>query len=512
MSVTVAESSPSKTEHNPWLGLVVLALPTLVVALDVNVLFLALPRLTADLGADSVQQLWITDAYGFIVAGLVITMGTLGDRIGRRRLLLAGSAAFAVTSVAAAYATDPVMLIVTRGAQGAAGATLMPSTLALITNMFRDDRERGKAISAWATCLFAGAALGPVVGGVLLDHFWWGSVFLLAVPVMAVVLIAGPLLLPEFRPEQARRLDPVSVVLSLLGILPVVYGIKALGVGSGSTVTAVAAIVVGAVFVALFVRRQLRLDDPLLDLRLFTTDSVALIVTALVLAGMVMAGIGLLVTQLLQTVLGYSPLLSAWWFAPMGLAVAAGTMCTPALTRSVRPRTALVGGLVVSAVGASWLVLASDDRGVWPVVAGIAILGVGTGPLFALGTGLVVGSVPPERAGSAASMSETANYLGGALGLALLGTVSAAVYGHRMRGAVPDGLSAEGAAHARATVAGAVAEAAQLPPESSAALQRAAREAFVSGLNLVGAFSAAVFALLAVLAAVFFKQSGGAGE
>ncbi|MFD0887963.1 MFS transporter, partial [Streptosporangium algeriense] len=403
MSVSKTEETEPRATSRDWMGLAVLALPTLLVALDMNVLFLALPRLTAELGADSVEQLWITDAYGFMVAGLVITMGTLGDRIGRRKLLLTGAVAFAIASLASAYAPNPTVLIAARTVLGIAGATVMPSTLALITNMFRNGQERGKAIAVWATCNFTGAALGPVVGGILLDHFWWGSVFLMALPIMVVVLIAGPLVLPEFRPPQAGRLDLTSVLLSMLAILPVVYGIKTLATGNGTATVSVVAILVGLVFGIVFVRRQLRLENPLLDLRLFTRRSFALVVLALALAGIVMAGVGLLVTQFLQSVLGYSPLVSALWFAPMGLAVAVGTMVTPAFTKSLKPSVAIAGGLAVSTLGAAVLIVVNSTWGPVPVVIGIAILAVGTGPLFTIGTGLVVGSVPPERAGSAAA-------------------------------------------------------------------------------------------------------------
>ncbi|MFH9862930.1 MFS transporter [Streptomyces sp. NPDC017202] len=513
MTVTAAATSPTQTGARPWWALAVLALPTLLVALDANVLLLALPELTADLGASNVQQLWITDAYGFMVAGLVITMGTLGDRIGRRRLLMIGMAVFALASLACAWATSPVMLIVARGVQGMAGATLMPSTLALITNIFRDDRQRGKAISIWATCTFTGAAVGPVLGGVVLVPFWWGAVFLLSVPVAAVVLIAGPVLLPEFRPEQARRLDITSVVLSLLGILPLVYAIKVFSLGSGSTLVAGVALIAGGVFGALFVRRQLRGDDPLLDLRLFANSSFTLILTALALAGMVLAGTALVVTQQLQTVLGYSALASALWFMPMGLFMAVGTMSTPALTRVITPRTAIIGGMFLSAAGAAVLTVVNDDHGAWLPVLGTAIIGMGAGPLFALGTGLVVNSVPPERAGSAASMAETANYLGGALGLAVLGTIGSAVYSHRVDDAIPAGMSEAAADRARETVAGASAEASHLGSDASAALLDSAHAAFVSGLNAVAAVSTAVFVLLAVLAGVYFQRaSRAAGE
>ncbi|NRQ33022.1 MFS transporter [Nonomuraea sp. NN258] len=478
----------TRAGRREWLGLTVLILPTLLAALDINVLFLALPQISAELGTSGVEQLWIIDIYGFMVAGLVITMGTLGDRIGRRRLLLIGAAAFGVASVVAAYATSPAMLIACRAALGVAGATLMPSTLALITNMFADARQRGTAIAIWATCQFAGAALGPVVGGMLLQWFWWGSVFLLAVPIIVALLVFGPLVLPEFRNPGAGRLDPASVALSMLAILPIVWGIKDLAVsGTSGTWAPVAALVVGGAFGVVFVRRQLRLEDPLVNVRLFGQRSFALILGALVLAGVSMAGAGLLVTQYLQTVLGYSPAQSAVLFAPMGLAVAAGTMLAPAITRRIPARPAIAGGLVLSAAGSALLTLVPAEGGLPVAVAAVTVLALGTGPLFALGTGIVVGSVPPEKAGSAASLSESSNFLGGTLGLAVLGTVGAAVYRHLLPAGLPDA--------ARETVAGASALAAGLPGPQAAELLRTAHAAFTTGLNLVGATAMALFAL-----------------
>ncbi|NUT91815.1 MAG: MFS transporter, partial [Saccharothrix sp.] len=301
--------------NRAWLGLAVLMLPTLLVAMDLTALLLALPALSAELGASGVEQLWISDGYGFMVAGLVITMGTLGDRIGRRRLLLTGAAAFAVLSVVAAFATGPVVLIVARALLGVAGATLAPSTLALIMTMFDDDRARGRAIAVWATCQFTGGALGPVLAGFLLERFWWGSVFLLAVPAMGVLLVAGPVLLPESR-GGSGRLDPASVVLSLVAVLSAVYGIKQLTVGA--SVVPVVALVVGAAVGVVFVRRQLRMETPLLDLRLLRHRPFTAVLVALVCAGIAMAGTGLMVTQYLQGVLGHSPFASAVLFAPMG--------------------------------------------------------------------------------------------------------------------------------------------------------------------------------------------------
>lgn len=468
-----------------WLGLVVLVLPALVVAMDITGLLLALPRLSADLGASGVEQLWISDSYGFLVAGLVITMGTLGDRIGRRKLLFTGASAFTVLSVVAAYSVSPEMLIVARGLLGVAGATLMPSTLALITNMFRDDRQRGRAIAVWATCQFTGGAIGPVLAGLLLQYFWWGSVFLVAVPVMVALLVAGPFVLPEFRTPGAGRLDPASVGLSLVSVLLMVYGLKRLTVdGSSGPLVPAGAIVVGALVGVVFVRRQFRLAEPLLNLRLLANRPFAAVLVALVFAGIAMAGVGLMVTQYLQSVLGYSPLVSAVLFAPTGLGVAVGTMTAPALVRRLPATAAIAGGLVLSAVGSVCLTVVDSVAGLPVVMVGIAVLALGTGPLFALGTGLVVGSVPPERAGSAASMSETGNYFGGSLGMAVLGAVGAAVYRAHMMG-VPG--------PAGQTVAGAVG--AHVPAD----VLHTAREAFTSGVNVTGAVAAVIFAGLAVL-------------
>lgn len=481
------------------LGLAVLMLPTLLVAMDVTALLLALPRLSADLGASGVQQLWISDSYGLMVAGLVITMGTLGDRFGRRRLLLTGAAAFAVLSVVAAFAADPLVLIVARALLGVAGATLAPSTLALITTMFRDGRQRGQAVAVWATCQFAGGALGPVLAGFLLQHFWWGSVFLAAVPAMAVLLIVGPFLLPEFRSEAAGRPDPAGVGLSLAAVLLMLYGVKQLPVEEPPLVPLLA-LLVGTGFGYLFVRRQLRSDRPLLDLRLLRSRPFTAVLVSLVLAGVAMAGTGLLVTQYLQSVLGHSPFASAVLFAPMGLGVAVGTMVAPRLARRVRRTSAIAGGLACSALGGLLLVAADDGAGSLPLVmTAITVLALGTGPLFALGTGLVLGAVPPERAGSAASMSETGNYFGGSLGFALLGTVAAAVYRGRAGGGSD-------------SLAGAVEAARHLSAGQGAELLRGARAAFTAGLHVNGLIAGALFAGLAVLTLAMGPARRGAPE
>lgn len=498
---TTASAVGLRAGRREWIGLLVLALPTLLVAMDVGALFLALPHLSADLGATATQQLWITDIYGFMLAGFLITMGTLGDRIGRRRLLLVGALGFTGASVMAAFSTSPEMLIFSRALLGVAGATLSPSTLSLISNMFRDDRQRQLAISLWAACLFGGAALGPVVSGVLLEYFWWGSVFLLGVPVMALLLVAGPALLPEYRHPGAGRPDLMSVVLSLAATLPVVYGIKELAGGATTRpALAVGAIGVGLAMGVLFVRRQLRLADPLIDVRLFKQRAFRGVVPAMMVASAALAGTGLMTTQYIQSVLGLSPAQSGLWQAPTGLGIALGTLLAPIAAHRFKPVAAILAGLGCSAV--ALLVLTQAGRSGWLgiVVVSAAVAALGLGPLFALGTGMVVGSVPPQRAGSAAALSETSNMFGSTLGLALLGTVAAAVYRHGMSGTPQPGKAGQ-------TVA-AVATVAQTLDSRSAALLRAAADgAFTHALNVVAGLGAVMFLVAAALVATALRPS-----
>src|SRR6266511_5501713 len=344
------------TERQPragwreWAGLAVLALPTLMVALDLFVMLLAVPHLSTALHASSTQQLWILDVYGFMVAGLLLTMGTLGDRIGRRRLLLAGAAAFGVASLLAALSTSAGMLIAARALLGVAGATVAPSTLSLIRNMFLDPRQRTVAISVWITSFSVGGAIGPLAGGVLLEWYWWGSVFLLAVPVMGLLLVLGPMLLPEFRDPQAGRLDLVSAGMSLVAVLAVVWGLKQLaqdGPGWPSALSIVVGLAVGVVFV----RRQHTLADPLLDMRLFRVPAFSAALTTNVLSFFVGFGALLFIAQYLQLVLGLSPLRAGLWTVPSGGGFILGSMLTPVLASRVRPGLVMAGGLGLAAVG-----------------------------------------------------------------------------------------------------------------------------------------------------------------
>jgi DHA2 family multidrug resistance protein-like MFS transporter len=500
--------APPRAGRREWIGLAVLALPTMLLSLDLSVLFLALPHLAADLGADSVQQLWITDIYGFMTAGLLITMGTLGDRIGRRKLLLAGAAAFGVASVLAAYATSPGMLIAARGLMGMVGAALLPSTLALIRNLFGDPKQLGVAVAAWTTFYMAGVALGPVVGGVLLESFWWGSVFLLGVPVMGLLLVVGPLLLPEHRDPAAGRLDPASVALSLAAILPVIYGLKELA-RYGWQPLPVTAIAVGVALGVAFVARQRALTSPLLDLRLFGIRAVSATLLVGVVVAAVQNGNTLMVAQQLQMVQGLSPLHAGLWLLPASLALVLGINLTPAIARRVRPAYVFAAGLVVSVAG-YLLLTQADSAGLAVLIVGVIVAYLGIGPAAALINHLVLGSAPADKAGSAAALTSTSGEFGIALGIATLGSVGTAVY--RSQVTVPADVPADAATTAGESIAGAVLAAEHLPANLAAELLDPAREAFTAGLHTVAAISAVLFVGVAIFVVTLLRHIRPTGQ
>jgi MFS transporter, DHA2 family, multidrug resistance protein len=498
-----------------WIGLAVIALPCLLYSMDLTVLELAVPKLSADLKPTSSQLLWIMDIYGFLLAGCLITMGTLGDRIGRRRLLLIGAAAFGVASVLAAFSRSAEMLIATRALLGIAGATLAPSTLSLIRNMFLDSDQRTFAIGVWATSFSAGAAIGPLAGGFLLEHFWWGSVFLLAVPVMALLLVLGPLLLPEFRDPQAGRLDLTSAALSLAAVLAVIYGLKQVA-QDGLEWLPVLSVAAGVAAGAAFARRQRELADPLIDLGLFRAPAFSASLAAFMLSIFVIAGIFLFLAQYLQLVLGLSPLQAGLWTVPSAGGLIAGSMLAPLIVRRVRPAFVMAGGLALSAVGFGMLIQVNAASGLAILVIGSVVFSLGVAPVGTLASDIIVGSAPPERAGAASGISETSAELGGALGIAVLGSVGTAVYRSEVTGAVPADVPPAAAEAARDTLGGAVAAAEELPDPLGAELLDAAREAFTQALQLTAITSAAIVVGVAILAAVVLrdvrKGSGPEGQ
>jgi DHA2 family multidrug resistance protein-like MFS transporter len=488
--------APATATRREWIGLAVIILPCFLYAADLTVLNLAVPLLSEQLRPGSAQLLWIIDIYGFMVSGCLITMGNLGDRIGRRKLLLLGAAAFGITSIIAAFSRTAEMLIAARALLGVAGATVAPSTLSLIRNMFHNDYQRTVAISIWIMSYSVGGAIAPLIGGVLLEHFWWGSVFLLSVPVSIIVLLLGPLFLPEYRDPRARRLDLTSAAMSLSAILMVIYGIKRIAEG-GATAIPVLSIVAGCLLAVLFVRRQRALDEPLIDLTLFREHTFNAALSLYLLATLVAFGVFIFIAQYLQLVLGLSPLIAGLWTLPWSFGFIAGTIIVPMLVRRVHPSLLIGAGLIAAAIGFGVIAFSGHESSLAAIVAGSSIFSIGLSPSFILSTDIVMTTAPADRSGAAAAISETCSELGGVLGVAIMGSIGTAIY----RAAMSDAPVA-----ARATLGGALAVARTLPRESAAALTETARIAFVKAMRVTSAIEMMIVVAMAVIAFVVLRR------
>ncbi|MEV6648949.1 MFS transporter [Amycolatopsis sp. NPDC051371] len=489
--------APPSAGRREWWALVVLALPTFMAAMDITVLFLALPHISADLHTSSTQELWITDIYGFLIAGFLVTMGTLGDRIGRRRVLLVGATAFAVLSGVAAFSTSPEMLIIVRALLGVAGATIMPSTLAFIMTMFQNPKQMSAAIGVWATSMLAGIAIGPTIGGLLLSAFWWGSVFLVAIPVMIVLLVAAPKLLPDIKNPMAGKLDPLSVLLSLLTILPVIYGLKET-VSHGWATLPIVVFVLGVLFGVAFVVRQRRLEHPLLDLSLFGIRTVSGGLILGLLFATIQGGMGLLITQFLQIVEGYSALQTALWLLIPSAVMIIGIQLTTPLSQKIRPGLILMTGLIIAAAGMFLLTQVDVIGGTALLIIGSSVIYIGGSPIGVLVNQVVMGAAPPERMGSAASLQSTGGELGVALGVATIGTIATGYYTHALT--LPANTPTDAAHTANESIAAAAATAGTQPPEIANGILTAAQNAFTTALNSTAAICAVAFIGLAALA------------
>jgi DHA2 family multidrug resistance protein-like MFS transporter len=498
-------AAPTKATRRDWIGLAVIAIPCLIYSMDLTVLHLAVPQITADLKPSSSGLLWIVDIYGFMVAGALVTMGTLGDRFGRRLVLLIGAAAFGATSVLAAMSSSAEMLIVARALQGIAAAALAPSTLSLIRNMFLDSEERAYAIGVWVASFSAGAAIGPLVGGALLEHFTWHAVFLINVPIMLMLLILGPLLLPEFRDPNAGRMDLLSAAQSVIAVLAVIFGIKRLA-EDGLAPLPVLGIAVGIIIGIVFFRRERRLADPLIDVRLFATPAFSAALATNVLALFLVVGSFLFITQYLQLVLGMGPLEAGLWVSPSGLVFAAGSMAAPVLVRYFRPANVIASGFLLAAVGFAALTQLSSAHTPWLLLVGMLAFCIGLAPIGVITTNLVMTVAPPERAGSASAISETSFEFGGALGIAVLGSILTAVYRSAMQGAALVGVPADALESATDTLGGAVEAARSLQAEDAARLLATAREAFVHAFEVTSAVSAVCAVFAALLAATLLRR------
>lgn len=491
----------SRAGRREWIALGVLTLPLLLVSMDITVLYFAVPSIAAELGPSSVQQLWMIDIYTFALAGLLITMGNVGDLIGRRRLLLIGATLFGVASVAAAFATSPEWLITARALQGIGGATLMPSTLALVTNMFRDPKQRSAAIAVWSVGLSAGAAIGPVISGSLLNSFWWGSIFLVNVPVLLLLLVAAPVLVPEFRAKTGARFDVISALLSLGAILSLIWGLKESAI-EGFGGLPLVSIVVGVVLAAVFLRWQTRLTHPMIDLNLYRNRGFAPAICLSLMAFFCLIGYGIFTTQYLMDVLGMRPLEAALWTMASPVLTFALVPFAVMLARQVRPAYIIATAFVFCASGFTAMTQLSTDRNMVLLIYGVVGIGVGAAIVLTMVTDLVVASAPPEKAGSVSALTQTHQELGGALGIALLGTIGAAVYTRAFDDRVDGGgVSADNLEAAGETLGGATEIARQLAGPQAESVLDAAHGAFVQGMHvtaLVGIAVALGAALLAV--------------
>lgn len=494
-----------RADWRGWLALVVLMLPVLLVSVDNTVLSFALPAIAADLAPTSVEQLWIVDSYALVLAALLVTMGTLGDRFGRRRMLLIGATGFGVISVLAAFAPSAGLLIAARVGMGVFGAMLMPSTLSLLRTIFADRDQRRMAIAIWAAGFSAGGALGPIVGGFLLEHFSWGSVFLLSVPVLVPLLILAPFLVPESRDPKPGRFDPLSILLSLGTMVPIVYAIKELAV-EGFIPLVPVLFLVGVLFGVLFVRRQLRLPVPMLDMSLFRRGTFSGAILVNLLSVVAFVGFLYFVAQHLQLIVGLTPMEAGFALVPGLVAMIISGLLVVPVARRVPARVVVPVALAFSVVG--YVLVAMSTADVTLLVVAFAALGLGVGAAETVSNELILASAPAEKAGAASAVSETAYELGAVLGTAILGGLLTALY--RANLVIPDGVPAAAADAARETLAGAVAAAAQLDAGLASALHHAAASAFDSGV-VVTALIGAVFVVAAgTIAAITLKGSRAA--
>jgi DHA2 family multidrug resistance protein-like MFS transporter len=463
-----------------WTILVILCVSLLIVALDATVLHVAVPALTEDLRPGDQQLLWIVDAYPLVAASLLILFGTLGDRIGRRRVLLIGYALFGAASAVAAFAPDPQVLIAARALLGAGGAMIMPATLSVLRQVFPDRRERAMAIGVWSAVAAVGAAVGPVLGGFLVEHFWWGSVFLINIPLMAVMLPLGRILLPESRGGGDGPWDVLGAVTAALGVLGCVFGVKRLGGGASPLdASACLPLLAGVLLLVFFVRRQRRRAHPLVDVRMFANAAFSTSVGCILLAMLALVGLELIAVQYLQLVLGLSPLQTGLRLLPLTFAAMAAGLAGSRMLHRFGPRRMVSAGFALTALSVLLLVAMGQTDRPWLLATGFVLLGFGLETTLFGAYESMLSEAPPHQAGGAAAIGETSYQLGAGMGIALLGSVMNAAYAPRATG-----ISAADSAAAGRSLGEAYQIANRLGGGPGAALRHAARQSFVHGMHL----------------------------
>ncbi|MFJ4225887.1 MFS transporter [Microbacterium sp. NPDC089695] len=500
----MSTAAPTATPRT-WFGLAVLVLPLLLITIDGTVLILGLPAISADLRPTGVEQLWMIDVYSLVLAGLLVAMSTVGDRFGRRRNLLIGAVVFALASVSGALATEPWMLIAARALLGVGGAIMMPSTLSLVRNMFLDRQQRRYAMAIWAAMASVGAAAGPILGGWIIETFSWQAAFLMNIPVMVLLLVLGPLLLPESRNPDLHRIDILSIVLSFAGMLGLVYAIKSLAGGKDFALGLVA-LVIGAVAIVLFVRRQLVLPTPLMEVRLFAVRYFRGAVVSDLLAIFAMVGALFALVQHLQLVLGLNPLEASLWLMPQAVLAAGAAFVAATLVKRVLPAYVIAAGLTIATVGFGLTLFLTPTSSPALIAGALALVSLGAGMALALSNDIIMSSVKPERAGQAAATSETAYEIGTTLGTAVLGSVLVAWYSRAVStGASAMDLASDVVDRASSTMAEALLVASEIGGSAGAALLDIAQHAFSEAITVTGIAGAVIMIVAAVWSVVTLR-------
>lgn len=503
---TMQQALAPRAGWRAWVALAVLMLPVLLVSVDNTILNFALPAIARDLEPTSAEQLWIIDAYSLVLAGLLVTMGSLGDRFGRRRMLLYGAVGFTAVSVLAVFAPSAGWLIAARAAMGLFGASLMPSTMSLLRSIFPNRDQRRIAVAIWAGMFSAGAALGPIVGGFLIEHLPWQSVFLLAVPVLVLLLVLAPIFVRDSRDPRPGPIDPVGIALSMLALAPVAYGIKEVAIHG---VAGLVPIAVGGVFGWLFVRRQLRREAPMLDMSLFRRPAFSGSLLVNLCSVIALVGFLYFASQHLQLILGLSPMVAGFALVPgMALSILAGLAITPVARRF--SAAVVVPSSLALAVAGYLIVALADAHGLVLIVAAFALVGAGIGAAETVSGELILANAPAEKAGAASAVSETAYELGAVLGTSILGGILTA--GYRAALVVPVGVPDRLAAHAQETLAGAMNAADTLGGAAGDALRAAAAAAFEGGAVVTSLLGAALVVLAALIAATTLGRRRGAAR
>lgn len=500
--MTMTTAPQLRAGRREWAGLAVLMIPVLLISVDNTVLGFAIPAISVGLHPTGTQLLWIVDIYALMLAGLLVVMGSLGDRIGRRRLLVIGAAGFGAASLLAAFSVSPEMLIIARGLLGIFGATLMPSTLSLIRNIFTDDKDRRIAIATWAAMFSGGAALGPIVGGVLIEHFHWGSIFFINLPLIAAFIPLAIWLLPESRDPAPGRVDPASMVLSMLALAPLVFAIKhAMSTGPDMLFWVTLSVALGAG--TSFVLRQLALPTPMLDVRLFANAVFTSAVASNLLSIMGLAGFLYFGTQLLQLVLGLSPVQAALVLIPgLVTSIVAGYLVVPIVARFA-PRIVVPAALLLNAFGMG-IVAFTPEHTVTGMLIAFLILGIGLGAAEVVTNDLILAAVPAYRAGAASAISETAYEFGSVMGTAVLGGLSTFVFGSALHSAIGDAANQP----RFDTLGSALEHTAGLDGQSAHRIAEAAVASFEAGVQWAAGAAVVLVVIAALLTSFGLKGAG----